>query len=73
MARFAEKCRAAGGAQPGQQLRRASLAGVGDGGSGGEVEGALHGLVDKGLLKAGEKADRYFLTAAGVELLGAQR
>jgi hypothetical protein len=69
LARFTEKCRAAGGPQPGQQMRRATLRSIAEKGPGSDLDDALVRLVEKGLLKANEQADRYFLTAAGAELL----
>lgn len=69
LARFAEKCRAAGGPQAGQQVRRATLSSSAGRGSGLDLDGALGALLAKGLLKANEATDRYFLTEAGAELL----
>lgn len=67
LSRFAEKCRAAGGPQPGQQVRRASLSWTARRNPGVDVEEGLSRLVEKGILKSTEKSDRFFLTEAGVE------
>jgi hypothetical protein len=69
LARFAEKCRAAGGPQAGQQVRRASFSSTARRNPGVDVDEGLSRLVEKGVLKATEKADRFFLTEAGVELV----
>ena len=67
--RFHEKCRIAGGAKAGYNLRRqaveAGLAGL----EGDAVGEGLASLVEKGLLISNEAGDHFILTATGVEVI----
>jgi hypothetical protein len=68
--RFQEKCRIAGGAKPGYNLRRQAIeAGAVAGGE--AVAGGLASLVEKGLLASNEAGDRFILTETGVEAINA--
>lgn len=69
--RYRDKCAMAGGLREGYVLRRRAI-GLGvSGASAEDVDLALSGLVDRGLLAASEKRDFYFLTASGVRELDA--
>ncbi len=69
--RFGEKARIAGGPRPGYMLRKAAVLYVRDEHPHLDLEAALAGLVEKGLLKVNEGGNLYYLSAAGAELLGA--
>jgi hypothetical protein len=64
--RYREKCASAGGPREGYVLRRRAIELGAPGASAQDVDSALGGLVERGLLAASEKKDFYFLTAAGV-------
>ncbi len=69
--RFGEKARIAGGVRAGYMLRKAAVLYVREDYPGLDLEAALAGLVEKGLLKVNEGGNLYYLTAAAAELLGA--
>ncbi len=64
--RYRDKCAIAGGPREGYVLRRRAIGLGAPGADPQAVDGALAGLVERGLLAASEKRDFYFLTAAGV-------
>jgi len=69
MSRFHQKCRIAGGAKPGYNLRRQAIeAGLADS-PGSVVDEGLTSLMEKGLLVSNEAGDRFSLTATGVEAI----
>ena len=70
--RFHEKCRIAGGAKPGYNLRRRAIQGSLAAGTAAAIDEGLTSLVEKGLLAGNEAGDRFILTAAGVEALSAE-
>lgn len=67
--RYQEKTRIAGGPRKGYVLRRQAIR-FGHQGPEEELERGLGSLVDKGLLAPSEDRRFYFLTEAGVDLLG---
>lgn len=67
--RYHDKTRIAGGARAGYNLRRRSIFWE-SGEPASEQDRALAELVEQGLVKPNEAADRYALTAAGAERLG---
>ena len=67
--RYYDKTRIAGSARAGYNLRRRAIFWA-SGESPSEEDRALAELVEQGLVKPNEAADRYALTAAGAELLG---
>ena len=67
--RFREKCRIAGGAKPGYNLRRQAIeAGVAEPGAEAMSQG-LASLVEQGLLASNEAGDRFILTETGAEAI----
>jgi hypothetical protein len=67
--RFFEKCRIAGGAKAGYNLRRQAIE-LGVSGQAAEgLDEGLASLVEKGLLASNEAGDRFILTESGVEAL----
>lgn len=70
LARYREKCRIAGGPTAGYLMRVTAIRLAAADRPGVDVEAGLQGLSDKGLLKANESGDRYYLTEDGVECLG---
>ena len=68
--RYREKTHLAGGARLGYVLRRDAILYHRQRRPDLDWEGALQALVEKGILKASDKGDFYFLSQAGVEALG---
>ena len=69
--RYRQKCRMAGGPRPGFVLRRRALLYIQPRHPGVDLAAGVTKLEEKGLIKASESGDFVFLTAAGVEALGA--
>ena len=67
--RFSEKTHIAGGPRLGYVLRKTAVSAGQDPAF--DADGALAGLVEKGLLASSENGDFVFLTEQGVEALGA--
>jgi hypothetical protein len=69
MERFAEKTHMAGGARAGYMLRRDAVKYGSDPGL--DIDGAVAGLVERGLIAASESGTFLYLTESGVEALEA--
>ena len=69
--RFHEKCRIAGGAKPGYNLRRRAIELGVSSQAAADLDQGLASLVEKGLLAANEAGDRFILTESGVEAIDA--
>lgn len=69
MERFAEKTHMAGGARAGYMLRRDAVTYGRDPRL--DIDGALRGLVERGLLAASDSGAFLYLTTAGAEALAA--
>ena len=69
LARFAEKCRIAGGPKAGYNLRQAAIEYGWDAEQRAAATEGLLSLVERTLLASNESGDRYILTAEGAEVL----
>lgn len=72
MNRFHDKCRIAGGAKAGYNLRRQAIEAGFARPDGDAIDEGLASLVEKGLLASNEAGDRFILTATGVEAIDAE-
>jgi len=70
LARYAEKCRLAGGPRVGYVLRKQAILYDADDYPGVDLEAGLAALIEDGMIRPSESGDFCFLTAAGVEKIG---
>ena len=67
--RYADKCHLAGGPKTGYMMRKRSIVYFSEQHSEINLEQGLESLVDKGLVKPSDDAERYYLSEQGAEAL----